>query len=151
MHALAGFMPKTNCTIDGSKINTASLIESIYLITQNHYIDQSKWMELFSIKDTELQELLNLLELNEITQFENIGYNGQNLSSGQRNRVALALSIFSKKSLIIFDETLSGIHTSVREKFLKYLDDVQDKNFIIVTHEQDIINNIQNNVLHKKI
>ena len=151
MHALAGFMPKTNCTIDGFKINTASLIESIYLITQNHYIDQYKWMELSSTKDTEIQELLNLLELSEIKNFENIGYNGQNLSSGQRNRVALAISIFSKKPLIIFDETLSGIHTSVRGKFLKYLDGVQDKNFIIVTHEQDIINNIQNNVMHEKI
>src|SRR5258706_397227 len=64
-----------------------------------------------------------------------INENGKNLSTGQRKKIFIMRALLSKAELIILDEVLSGIDMRSREGIEMLIDTVNDKAFIIISHE----------------
>jgi subfamily B ATP-binding cassette protein HlyB/CyaB len=60
---------------------------------------------------------------------------GKNLSTGQRKKVLLMRALFSSAELIILDETLSGIDRESKQKIEQYINGVDERSFIIISHE----------------
>jgi subfamily B ATP-binding cassette protein HlyB/CyaB len=64
-----------------------------------------------------------------------ISENGKNLSTGQRKKVLVMRALLSEAEIIILDEVLSGIDVESREKIETLIDVMEDKTFIIISHE----------------
>ena len=64
-----------------------------------------------------------------------INENGKNLSTGQRKKILLLRAFFSNAEMIILDEVLSGMDNESRIKVEKWIDEITDISFIIISHE----------------
>ena len=64
-----------------------------------------------------------------------ISENGKNLSTGQRKKILLLRTIFSKAEIVILDEVLSGMDTETREKVEILIENDHSKTYIIISHE----------------
>jgi len=64
-----------------------------------------------------------------------INENGKNLSTGQRKKILIMRALLSRAEIVILDEVLSGIDLHSREKIESLIDDVNDKTFIVISHE----------------
>jgi len=64
-----------------------------------------------------------------------INENGKNLSTGQRKKILIMRALLSRAELVILDEVLSGIDLLSREKIEALIDGIQDKTFIVISHE----------------
>ena len=60
---------------------------------------------------------------------------GRNLSTGQRKKILMMRALLSSAQLIILDETLSGIDKESKEKIELYLNTINDRSFIVISHE----------------
>lgn len=65
-----------------------------------------------------------------------ISESGRNLSTGQRKKIIILRALLHPAQFVIFDEVLSGIDASAREHIEKYLDTINDKTFIFISHER---------------
>ena len=64
-----------------------------------------------------------------------ISENGKNLSTGQRKKILLLRTIFSKAEIVILDEVLSGMDKETREKVEILIENDNSKTYIIISHE----------------
>ena len=64
-----------------------------------------------------------------------ISENGKNLSTGQRKKILLLRTFFSKAELVILDEVLSGMDKETREKVEILIENDATKTYIIISHE----------------
>lgn len=64
-----------------------------------------------------------------------INENGKNLSTGQRKKILLLRAFFSNSEIIILDEVLSGMDNESRTKVEKWIDEITNISFIIISHE----------------
>lgn len=64
-----------------------------------------------------------------------INENGKNLSTGQRKKILIMRALLSEAELIILDEVLSGIDLGSREKIETLIDSMNDRTFILISHE----------------
>ncbi len=64
-----------------------------------------------------------------------INENGKNLSTGQRKKIFIMRALLSRAEFVILDEVLSGIDIPSREKIETLIDTIEDKTFIIISHE----------------
>lgn len=64
-----------------------------------------------------------------------INENGKNLSTGQRKKILLLRAFFSNAEMIILDEVLSGMDNESRTKVEKWIDEITNISFIIISHE----------------
>lgn len=64
-----------------------------------------------------------------------ISENGKNLSTGQRKKILIMRALLSTAELIILDEVLSGIDLPSREKIEGLIDSMNDRAFIVISHE----------------
>lgn len=60
---------------------------------------------------------------------------GRNLSTGQKKKILMMRALLSSAQLIILDETLSGIDKESKEKIELYLNTINDRSFIVISHE----------------
>jgi subfamily B ATP-binding cassette protein HlyB/CyaB len=60
---------------------------------------------------------------------------GKNLSTGQRKKMLIMRALLSDAELIIMDETLSGIDKESKARIEQYINNIQDRAFIIISHE----------------
>lgn len=68
----------------------------------------------------------------------NIQENGKSLSGGQIKLIALARSLYRDRTIVIFDEIISNLDSSLRQLVLKYIDNNKNKHiFILVEHTND--------------
>ena len=77
-----------------------------------------------------------------IQQFENhelIEENGNNLSMGQKQRIAIARAIYGNTSIIVFDEPTANLDQESINSFIEMLQNIsKDKICIIVTHDMKL-------------
>lgn len=64
-----------------------------------------------------------------------INENGKNLSTGQRKKILIMRALLSNAELILLDEVLSGIDLPSREKIEGLIDSINDRAFIVISHE----------------
>ena len=70
-----------------------------------------------------------------------VGENGDNLSSGQRQKVGLARTFYFDKKIIILDEATNAIDNKNENKIFESLTELKkDKIIIMISHKKDNLN-----------
>jgi len=117
-----GVMPQEPFLFNGS------LKENIEL---SRTISKEKMMEI--IKVTGLEELVKKSGKGDGLQ---VGERGSNLSTGQRQLVALARAILTDPSMLILDEPTSGLDVGLEKTLINQLKSViaPEKTVIVITH-----------------
>lgn len=67
------------------------------------------------------------------------------LSGGQKRLVALASVLAMKPGVLLLDEPTAGLDSSVKEKLVKILNEL-DISFLVISHEFDFISQVTNKV-----
>ena len=94
---------------------------------------------IWSPKIDDFAEKLGLEDWISRVRAQGVGYrvseSGRSLSTGQRKKVLILRALLHPAEFIIFDEVLSGIDAASRAHIERYLDTVDDKTFIFISHE----------------
>ena len=100
-------------------------------------IDSSQHKKINSILEiVEFKEYINSLSLK---IFDNVEENGKNFSDGQKQRIAIARSLFFEKKIIILDEALSLLdEVSQKNIILNIKNNLKNQTLIIISHNLDI-------------
>lgn len=94
------------------------------------------------IPDKSFKDILKITELNDfIENLENkentiINEKGDNFSGGQLQRIAIARSIINKPSLLILDESTSGLQKDLEKKIIQNIFKFLNKSTIILISHQ---------------
>ena len=137
---------------DGAVLNRKDRLKKTYMVMQdvNHQLFTESVLDevLLSMDEEDVNlaedilENLNLIHLKDAHPMA--------LSGGEKQRVAIASAIASKKEILIFDEPTSGLDLKnmmrVSEN-LKYLQNLGITSFII-THDFELIMEVCSHVLH---
>ncbi|TCL68109.1 ATP-binding cassette domain-containing protein [Rhizobium sp. BK251] len=71
------------------------------------------------------------------------------LSGGQRQRVAIARAISTRPSLVVFDEAVSALDATIREKVLELLVELQKEQgiaFLFISHDLAIVRAVSHDI-----
>lgn len=97
-------------------------------------------------KESELKSYIEMLSLEKVINNLSDGLDTiieedtENLSGGEKQRVALARTLLKDGDLVFFDEPTSALDSRGRERFLNFLPEYKkDKIIIISTHDKDIL------------
>lgn len=142
MKLLTGlYHPQTGViTMDGTAVTPASLpwYRSHFgtIFSDYHLFDR-----LYGLRDVgtaRVNELLKLMELDKKTAYEGGRFTNRELSSGQRKRLALMVTLLENRSILVFDEWAADQDPVFRKFFYEeILGDLKDegKTIIAVTHD----------------
>ncbi len=87
-------------------------------------------------RDANIDRLISSFDLKEN---ENIYESGNNLSMGQKQRIAIARALYAETSVIIFDEPTANLDSESVKRFAKTIQSLsKDKICILVTHDDSI-------------
>ncbi|EAC4531447.1 ATP-binding cassette domain-containing protein [Listeria monocytogenes] len=132
------------------KISISEIRKKIIYISSNEHLINGTVLENLSL-DKKIREVrlyqvckdFGLLDM--ILSFPNgfdypIISNGENLSSGQRQRIAIARAVLKQPQIIVLDEGLSNIDELSREAILESLESYDIKLIYISHHQVDFKN-----------
>lgn len=136
---IIGYVPQNVFLIDDSiKKNIAFGIEE-------KKIDDDKISQ--SIINSELDSYIENLPKKAETV---IGERGSRLSGGQRQRIGLARALYHEPDLLVLDETTSSLESDTEKKIMETIIKLQkNKTIILITHNQNLINQCNNIFLIK--
>lgn len=147
---LLGFVKYSgNIYIDGIELrnlNKSKLRENIGLCFQNPYIFSDSIrnnIDCFETKDIEqIKQVSKICEINEeIEKFPNqynelLGERGINLSGGQKQRINIARLIVQEKKVLIFDDVLSKLDNTTKNRIIHNLNQNFPNNInLFITHD----------------
>lgn len=98
-----------------------------------------------SINDDEIRKICELCGINEFAQKLPFGIyfvleeNGMNLSSGQRQRIAIARALVRNPKVVIFDEATCNLDRESEEDIKKAIFQLKNILYLIISHKEDII------------
>ena len=75
----------------------------------------------------------------------------ENISGGQRSRVAIARSLLRKKPILLLDEPFSALDFALKEEILKLLITIADKDklsIFLVSHDPRDVKSLGGDVLY---
>lgn len=96
-------------------------------------------------RETMVAEMLDLIQLS--------GYEGRaidELSGGEKQRVALARCLINEPKLVLFDEPLASLDRQLRRNMTTELRNIQDRTgstFLYVTHNQEVALSVSDRVI----
>lgn len=140
--AMLGFAHyRGSMTIGGAQIREIKdLSRYISGSLQNSYIFNTTLRENLKIadekvEDSQLQELINALELDEISLDETIGEFGRPLSGGEAKRLAVARALLSPAPILILDEPLEHLDNERAGRIEKAITRLAaGRTLIVITH-----------------
>ena len=135
------------CHVDGveKQIRRTDWLNSFSYVPQNFYLLSGSIKEnIIFFNDFNAQNFKKALDfcecsfINDFKDKENylLSENGLNLSGGQRQKIALARSIYSGKNIIILDETTNEINSEDEKILLEKITSL-DKTIIFITHNEN--------------
>lgn len=137
---------------DIKSISKDSFFSSIGVISYDSYIFNESVRDNFKIankdvSDEEINEALIKVNLKDFID-ENGGLDkiinegGSNISGGQKQRLALAMSLVSNKDIYIFDEATSNIDVDSEAIIMKNIKELsKSKNVIMISHRlENVVN-----------
>ena len=106
----------------------------------------SLWKEI-SMSSSNVNDKIRVLK--ELDLYEKKALHPQILSGGEKQRLMLGLAILSSKPIVILDEPTSGLDKKQLLNTAKYLKLMikQGKYVIVITHDYELINSCEGNVL----
>ena len=132
--------------LDKDSIGESIMYVSANPIMFNDTIYNNIVMNSSDIDDERIYDMLRKLKLyDDITKLDDniqsvIGDNGTTLSTGQRQRLAIARALLSDKQIIIMDEPTSSIDSETEKEVMKTIyKELSDKTLIIITHDEQIL------------
>ena len=139
---------------DSEKKNFYDLRNYVSLVSQNSFVINDTILYNITFKEKELtineskllDDIIELSGLDEIFKKNNlnlnyqIGKDGDKLSGGQIQRIAIARALFQNKNLIIFDEATNALDKNSELEIFKKIKRL-NKTIIIITHNE-------NNLIH---
>ncbi len=140
---------------DINKLTKKDFVNNICIINQEVFlINDTIFNNIKIVKpDASLKEIENAcLKANiheRILEFEN-GYetlvleNGNNLSGGEKQRIAIARAILRDAPILLFDEPTSALDNINQEQFFKTIFSLKDKTILIIAHKIDDYNLFDN-------
>ncbi|WP_375168806.1 ATP-binding cassette domain-containing protein [Sneathia sanguinegens] len=104
------------------------------------------WKEI-SMSSSNVNDKIRVLK--ELDLYEKKALHPQILSGGEKQRLMLGLAILSSKPIVILDEPTSGLDKKQLLNTAKYLKLMikQGKYVIVITHDYELINSCEGNVL----
>ncbi|MBB3908967.1 ABC transporter ATP-binding protein [Anoxybacteroides rupiense] len=106
-------------------------------------VDSNTYMEV--LRATGLDDMIEKLPDKEKTL---VGENGKNLSGGQIQRIAIARALLKGATIIMFDEAISHMDFSGKEKIKKLIENGSSHSiFIIIDHGNDF-ESVCNKIIH---
>ncbi|MDR1820495.1 MAG: ABC transporter ATP-binding protein/permease [Methanobrevibacter sp.] len=140
---------KGKITIDGQNINNIeqkNLFKHISIVFANPYLFKGSIYENIVVgnlnaEKSDVEEVCNLVELEDFIKNNGNGYDydvgesGQLLSSGERQKIALARALINKKPILLLDEAMKSIDEETRKTMNNVLKKIKNnKTIIIITH-----------------
>ena len=153
---------KGNIKIDGQDINEIkrnSLIKNVSMIFSDPYLFDGTIYENIRIGnlDATKEEIISVSKLVNVHDFiesttdkydTEVGENGLMLSSGEKQKIALARAILKNSPIILLDEVTKSIDKDSRDSINNVIMNLMtEKTVIIVTHNNNEIN-INSNIIH---
>ena len=135
-----GYLTQKNNLLD------ESIFTNITLEFNKENIDKKLINQIFD--KTGLRELINSLPEGIDTL---IGENGFALSGGERQRIGIARLLYTKKEILIFDESTSNLDNKNKEKFMYTINQLaKEKTIIIISHDENVIKNCKKKYIVKE-
>ena len=89
-----------------------------------------------------LEYVCTMLDLDKNVLDKEIEENGNNLSGGQKQKIAIARGLYENNDVLIFDEITSSLDTFTQKSFVEIIKKLKDsKIIIIITHRFKYLNN----------
>ena len=90
-----------------------------------------------------INELLDLLSLNNEIKLNtnddnySIGYNGEHLSGGERQKIAIMRALLRQKDMLLVDEANSALDSNTSNKVMQIIGELENTLSIVITHRID--------------
>ena len=127
---LIGYVPQSIYLIDDSIEKNIAFGENESEINNKNLTN--------SIKDAEIFNLIKNLPKKEKSL---IGEKGSKLSGGEKQRIAIARSLYISPEILIFDEATSALDAQMEKKIIESIKKLsKNKTVIIVSHRQSSLN-----------
>lgn len=139
--------------IDIKKENKYLLCNSIFYIEHNAFFfaDTIRNNIMLGMDyeggEDKLNDILEMCKLTEFVKKQDFGIdtmleeNGNNLSTGQKQRIALARALIREPEVLILDEATSNMDTESEEIFWSVIRSYKNMTCIIITHDKKIMGN----------
>jgi len=142
-------------TIDGqdiSKVRRGGLRKNISMVFSEAYLFDVTIYESIHIGNISAseEEVINAAKLARVHDFimslpqkyeTNVGEAGLRLSSGEKQKIALARAILKDSPIMLLDEVTKSIDAESRRSINETITSLKDKTIIIVTHDMNEIDN----------
>ena len=147
---------KGQILIDGKKLNKIKMRQwqnNLGVVNQMPFLSGNRIDDNISFRNItgnfdkkKLDNLIKKVELNKFIRKQkkglksNISDRGINISGGERQRIAIARSLYFDNDIIIFDEATNALDKITEGKIINYIKELGDtKTIIIITHRTNTL------------